>query len=418
MKDRYILLFKLITFISAGAGGITASFLNLHLEQVVGLTGTEIGFVSFFSMLLVIIIKPIVGYIGDRTGQYAFVIKIALIASIIISIFYYQSRTFAMVITASLLFGLVRSPIMPFKDVIITNYCDKIKYDFGKIRVFTSLGWLLFSMLAGFLIAGIKIPWFGNQFIEFNGFLPIQVAIFGMSILASLITFILMFFVPKPDTTESDKKQKATKEDIKQLLTNKQFLFILTFIMTSLIVVEAAKTYMGNHLVMELGAAENIISWMMLVQVGPELILLPLGAKMLQKFGFKNWYIFSVSTMILRLAVYSFTTNLTVFVILSLVHGIAVCTHIAGNIAYIRKVVAPNMLGLAFTIVASVTATTSAILGLLFGYVYEHMNGFIVFRIATVILIGTLILVICSKSLDEVGSSITNKLLLKENLRG
>lgn len=48
MKDRYILLFKLITFISAGAGGITASFLNLHLEQVVGLTGTEIGFVSFF----------------------------------------------------------------------------------------------------------------------------------------------------------------------------------------------------------------------------------------------------------------------------------------------------------------------------------------------------------------------------------
>lgn len=58
-------------------------------------------------MLLVIIIKPIVGYIGDRTGQYAFVIKIALIASIIISIFYYQSRTFAMVITASLLFGYV-----------------------------------------------------------------------------------------------------------------------------------------------------------------------------------------------------------------------------------------------------------------------------------------------------------------------
>lgn len=46
MRDRHILLFKLITFISAGAGGITASFLNLHLEQVVG-------------------------YIGDKTGQYA-----------------------------------------------------------------------------------------------------------------------------------------------------------------------------------------------------------------------------------------------------------------------------------------------------------------------------------------------------------
>ncbi|MCL1990729.1 MAG: MFS transporter [Defluviitaleaceae bacterium] len=403
MKDHYLLIFKLIMLVGAGSGGIFASFINLHLEQNVGLTGTQIGFVAFLSTGLVIVIKPVVGFIGDKTGEYGGVIKMALIVSIIASIFYYYARTFAAVMIVSLFIGLARGPITPFTDLIITNYCEKVKYDFGKIRVFVSWGWLLFTMIAGFLITGFHLPWVGGR-IE----LSLPMVIFGTSVIMSALTFTLMFFVPKSEAGISEKKvkQKATKKDVKQLLANRQFLFILAFSMMSLIVVESAKMYIANHLVEELGAAESVMSWMMLAQVGPELILLPLGAVILRKVGFKKWYLFSVSTMILRLAVYSFTTNLTIFVLLSMGHAIAVCTQVAGNITYIRKVVPQNVMGLAFTLVASVSAVSSAVLNLLFGIIYQHMGGFMVFRITTVILIGTLVLVIRSKSLSEVGTAI------------
>ena len=414
MKDRYLLTFKLIMFISAGSGGIFASFINLHLEQTVGLTGTEIGLITFLSLILIVFIKPIIGYIGDKTGQYAFIIQLALIASVAVSIFYYQSRTFGMVLIAALLLRLTGAPVVPFTDLLVTNYCDKIKYDFGKVRVFVSLGWLLFTVIAGFLISGMSLPWFNGETLYLTGFLSIQLAIFGSSVVASIITFMLMFFVPKPDITAKTKKekQKVTTADVKRLLTNKPFLFILVFNMMSLIVVEAAKMYVGNHLVMELGAPESILSWMMLVQVTPELILLPLGIVLLRKFGFKNWYIFSVTTMIIRLAVYSFTTNLTLFVLLSALHAIGVYTQVAGNISFIRKVVPLNMMGLAFTLVASVSATSSAVLSLVFGFVYEHLGGFTVFKITTAILITTLILVVSNQSLNEVGNEIIDESML------
>lgn len=409
MKQRNILMLQLLSFTVAGANGTVMNFINLHLEQVVGLTGSEIGLVAMVSMILLIIINPIWGYLGDKTGQHILLFKLSFLASILMAALYFYSRTLMSVLIVATLFEAARSAVIPFLDIITLNYCDKVKYDFGKVRVFSSVGFMICMMTIGFMIAGLEINVFGRSF-GFDGFLNIQLAIFGTFILLMLLSLILAFFVPKPKSCEKkgDDGKKINKEDIKLLLTNKNYLFILVFIALSLVTLESAKMYLGNHMVIELGTGENIMSWLTFAMVGPELILLPLGSTIVRKFGFKKWYIFAVSTMIMRMAIYSSATNIALIIIVSLVHGIGIMTHISGNMVFIRKVLPHRVMGLAFMVMISFMALCRAVLSLAFGYIYEQMNGFMVFRVTTVILIGGLIWIINSKCLNEVGNEMTS----------
>ena len=127
----------------------------------------------------------------------------------------------------------------------------------------------------------------------------------------------------------------------------------------------------------------------------------------MKRVGFKRWYLFAVSTMVVRMGIYSFATSVPLIVVASLVHGLGITTHIAGNIAYIRKVVPPNVMGLAFTVMVSFMALSRAALSFLFGYIYDHVDGFMVFRVTTGILFVALLWVAKSTHLKEVGDEIT-----------
>jgi len=409
VRRRYILVLQLLSFTIVGAMGTYINYINLYFEQVLGFTGSQIGLVTMLSMGLVIIVNPVLGYIGDKTGKHVLMLKFAFFLSTLATVIYSQANMFLVVLIIAILFEISRACVAPFLDLITSDYCEKVRFDFGKVRVFSSVGFMITVMSVGFMIAGVRIPWMGGETIGFDGFLSIRVAVFGAMIILFALSFILMFFVPKPEDTKGKGSAtgKFNRKDIKALFENKGFWFILVFTILSLVALESAKTFMGNHLVIGLGSAENIVSVMTFVMVLPEFVLLPLGSKIIRKFGFRNWYLITILTMIGRMTVYSFTSNIAVFAAVSLVHGIGIVTHVSGNIAFVRKVVEPKVLGLAFTIMMSVFAFSRAVMSFVYGMLYEHFDGFAVFRFATVLLICGLFWVLKSDSLKEVGDEIT-----------
>ena len=410
MKKRYIWVLKLISFTVMGAMGAFMNYINLYLEQEVGFTGSQIGIVTMISMSLVIVVNPILGYIGDKTGKHVLMLKGAFLLSSLTIAIYSQMTSFITVLLIAIMFEAARASIGPFFDLITSDYCEKVGYDFGRVRVFSSMGFVTTTMLVGFFIAGVHIPWFDGQMIGFYGFLSVRTAVFVTAVVMLFASFLLMFFVPKPENTKGKgAKGQFERDDIMALLLNKNFQFIVVFILLSMVALESAKSFVGNHLVVGLGSAENIVSVMTFVMVLPEFILLPLGSKIIRKVGFKNWYLLAMVTMILRMVIYSFTNNIAIFAIASAVHGFGVMTHVAGNIAFIRRVVEPKVLGLAFTIMASLFVFGRAILSFVYGLLYEHFDGFAVFRVATVLLVCGLIWVVRSKSLKVIGDEITRE---------
>ena len=410
MRRRHIWALKLLSFTIMGAMGVFMNFINLYLEQEVGFTGSQIGLVTMISMGLVIVINPIVGYIGDKTGKHKLILKGSFLASSLFLAIYSQSSTFTMILIVAVLFEAARACVGPFLDLITSDYCHKTGYDFGKVRVFSSVGFMLTTMTVGFMIAGLQMPWFNGETLGFDGFLNIRIAIFVTVIALLLASFGLMFIVPTPQTkVGKGQGGQFDRDDIKALLLNKNFQFIIVFVLLSMVALESAKSFVGNHLVVGLGTAENIVSIMTFVMVFPEFILLPLGSRIIKKVGFKKWYLFTMVTMVIRMLIYAFTNNIAVFALASAVHGFGVMTHVAGNVAFVRRVVEPKILGLAFTIMSSVFVFGRAVLSFVYGTLYEHFDGFMVFRVATVLLFMGLLLVIKSKSLKTIGDEITRE---------
>ena len=411
IKRKNIIVLQLLSFTIVGAMGVYINFINLYFEQVLGFTGSQIGLVTMLSMGLVIVVNPILGFIGDKTGKHILMLKISFFLATLFIIIYSQANFFFVVLLVAVFFEISRAPIAPFLDLITSDYCEKVNFDFGKVRVFSSVGFMVTVMSVGFMIAGVRIPWIGGETIGFDGFLSIRVAVFGAMILLLALSFILMFFVPKPEDTKGKggTEGKFNRKDIKALFKNKSFRFILVFTILSLVALESAKTFMGNHLVIGLGSAENIVSVMTFVMVLPEFILLPLGSRIIKKFGFRKWYLITILTMIGRMVIYSFTSNIVIFAVASLVHGIGIVTHVSGNIAFVRKVVEPKVLGLAFAIMMSVFAFSRAVMSFVYGLLYEYFDGFAVFRFATILLFCGFLWVVKSKCLKEVGDEITSE---------
>ena len=393
-----------------GSIGAFGSFLNLYLEQIVGLNASQIGFITFVGLIVAVIMNPIWGYLSDKTGRHEFLLKLGFFAAAAVGGLYFGVRDFFLIVLVAAVFEGLRAPISPMTDYLTTNYCDRLNYDYGKVRVYASWGFLLVAMAAGFMVAGIELAVFGHQ-IGFPGFISLEFATFGIFIIMNLMGLALTCMLPKSaskaKSSQEVVKKGFEKKDIKALLTNRQFVFILLLTMFGFMVVESAFAYATMHLVSVLGASEGVVSWLALFMVGPELIFIPIGATLMLKTGFKNWYILSFLTMIIRLLVYTFTTDPIVFSLGGLVHGIMITMHVIGTIAYIRRVVAPKVLGLAFTIMSSAILLSRAVFGFVFGLIYDNISSFAVFKVAAIIVTLTLIMVIRSKHLKEVGAKIT-----------
>jgi len=408
-KNREILIAKLAFFMLVGSFGAFLNFINLYLEQVVGLTGSQIGFITFAGLIATVIMNPVWGYLADKTGKHVFFLKLTFLSAAIMGAIYSGSRSFMMIIIVSIIFEGMRAPIMPLLDYISTNFSEKYRYDYGKIRVFASLGFLLVAMATGFMVAGAEFEWFGRS-IGFAGFLSIEFATFGIFIVMNAVASLLLFFLPKQEgeieNVKTSTKKAFGKQEIQALLSNRPFLFILILTMLGFMTLESVFSYFSMHLVTTLGASESIVSWIAFFMVTPELIVLPLGTVLITKFGFKNWYVLSFITMLIRLVIYSFTTIPLIFAAAGVLHTIMVVMHFTGTISYIRKVVPTSVLGLSFTVLASAMALSRGVLSFLFGWLYENINSFAVFQVAILLVLIGLIMTLKSKYLKEIGDEI------------
>jgi len=411
-RDVWIL--KLLFLVQLAAAGAFMNYINLYLEQVIELTGSQIGLVQMVSLIFLVLVNPIWGLIADKTGKYNLLLRISLLSAVFVALMYFHVHTFALIVVVAVIFECVRAGIIPLSEVITTNYCERVGYDFSKVRVFGSIGWMLGGMLVGFLIDGMSFDFAGIQF-NFDGMFNLGLAMFGTYIVFRLIGLGLAFFMPKDQVVASDEQDNGASEDsrvaksgmsdLRILLANKRFMFIMFLIAISITTVDTANGYSAMHLVTTLGAQPSIISWFMFAAVMPEIIFLPFGGFLTRKLGFKNVYYIAIMTMLVRIGVYSFTTSTTVFLVVSMVHVFGVIMHVSGNIAYIRKVVPAGQMALAFTVMSSIVALTRAILGFIFGWIYENTSSFMMFRVTGIILIVALLVVMRSKSLSDFEAS-------------
>lgn len=390
MKDRYSLSFKSFYFVYLGAIGTFMPYINVYLEKSAGLSGSQIGLITALSLILGFCVIPIWGVVGDKTKKYNALLKFSIAGALVMVVLYYKAATYPMIILCAIGLEMLRLGTMPMADTIATNYCHETGNNYGSIRGMGSLGYMLSSMTVGFLADkfGLDGPLFASY--------------------AFLLVIALPISLGFPKTSkvgEIQGEEKVQKGNFKELVTNKNYIFILIITILTTVIVESAMSYGGNHLVSTLGGSESLISWMTFMTVLPEVLFLMIAIKVINKLGFKNFYILVVVSMILRFGVYSLAGNAYAFLAVSVVHCLGVAVITVGNLTYIRNSVNPAVLGTAITLLNAAMSIGRAIFGYIFGFVYQYGNSYMIFMICTAIFIGTLLILLRTKRFDEIDAN-------------
>lgn len=384
MKDKNIFKFQLFYFLLIGAVGCFVPYINVYLEQTIGLEGSQIGLLTAISLILGVCVIPLWGIAGDKTRKYNLLLMISLAASIVILYFYSKQTVYVGVLFFALLLEVARLGSTPMADTITMNYTAKHNGNYGSIRGMGSLGYMLGSMAVGFLadIYGLDGPLFTSYML-----------LLGIALLIAL-TF------PKTDLT-NDKDKKPQKGNFKELLTNKNFIFILVLVMLTQVVVDSAGTYAGNHLISTLHGNNSLISWLTFIQVLPEIIFLMISSQLIKKIGYKKFLLLATIPMAIRMFTYGLIPNAYIFLCVSIVHCLGVAISTVASLAYIQESVNPAVFGTAITLLNAAISIGKAIYGYVFGSVYQFFGSYYIFLISGVIVVIAIILIMTTKRFDE-----------------
>lgn len=384
--NRFTLSFKLFYLIYLGAMGAFIPYINVYLEKSAGLTGSQIGLITAISLVLGVCVIPIWGIVGDKTKKYNALLKLSIIATLIVLYFYYRAAVYPMIVICAVGLEISRLGAMPMADTLATNYCHETGGNYGSIRGMGSLGYMLAGMLVGFLadMFGLDGPLFATYAVLL------------------VLAFSITFGFPKDKTKEEDEENTLQKGSFKELLTNRHFIFILVVTLLTVTVVDSAMTYGGNHLVSTLGGPESSISWMTLMTVLPEVLFLMIAIRVINRVGFKTFYLIAIASMFLRFAVYTFIPNEYAFLAISLVHCLGVACVTVGNLTYIRNSVNPAVLGTAITLLNATLSIGKAAYGYIFGMLYEHANSFAIFGTGLIFIAIAFIIVFTSKCFNQI----------------
>lgn len=386
MKNHYGLSFKLFYLIYFGAIGAFMPYINVYLEKSVGLSGSQIGVVTALSSVVGFCVIPIWGIVGDKTRKYSALLKLSIMGVFFMVVLYYNATTYPVIILCATGLEMLRLGTTPMADTLSTSYCHNTNGNYGSIRAMGSLGYMISSMVVGFLADKIGLD--GPLFITYA--------------LLLLIAFPIIFSFPKESNSHENKEDKLQKGNFKELITNKNYLFILIITILTTVIVDSSMNYGGNHLVSTLGGSKSLISWLTFITVLPEALFLMVAIKFIKKIGFKKYYILVVASMILRFGVYSFTSNAYAFLLVSIVHCLGVSISTVGSLTYIRKSVNSAVLGTAITLFNAAMSIGKAISGYTFGVVYEYGNSYMIFMISTASFIVAIILLLRTKCFDNI----------------
>lgn len=386
MKDKNILKFQLFYFVLVGAVGAFMPYVNVYLENSIGLTGSQIGLITAVALVVGVCVIPLWGIIGDKTRKYNLLLLITLSLTLVVLYFYSKQTVYIGCFVCAIALEVARLGSTPMADTITMNYTSENGGNYGSIRAMGSLGYMLISMLVGFLadIFGLDGPMFTTYMV-----------LIGVAIL-TCITF--------PKTTSKEKEETAENVSFKELLTDTNFLFILALTMVTSVVVDNTGKYAGNHLVTTLQGSSSLISWSTFSQVLPEVVFLTIAVKVINKTGYKMFYLISAICMAIRMFVYAFIPNPYIFVAAGVVHCLGVACQTVGNLAYLKQTINPAVFGTSVTLLNAAIQLGGAIYSYVFGLVYELKGSFAIFTIGGIIVLIGIVMILHTKRFNNLKS--------------
>lgn len=278
MRDKQIVILGLSYLFYFAMLGALVPFIGVFLDSR-GLTSTEIG-----QLLGLVTITRIIGpnlwaFLADRTGKNLRVLQLGSFLTLVGFSVVYVSYGFWSLALAFSLFMLFWTAVLPQIEVLTLNSIQGNPARYSRIRLWGSVGYILFSV-----VGGLAIDWQGPNAL-----------LYLCSII--LLGLFLSTMVVKDVTVESKKSQ------VDPSMWNKILAWpFLAFLLSAILLqVSFGPFYSFFALYMrDIGYTGQQTGWLIALGVAAEVIIFIYAGKIINRFGVKHVMLFCLIMTALR----------------------------------------------------------------------------------------------------------------------
>lgn len=307
-----------------------------------GLSAGEISVVSSAPLFIRLIATPAFAFAADRSGNHRLMLIGLAWAGCATLVLLPAAQSFWPIFLLTVLFSLFWTTIMPLTETIAMAGVKADGHDYGRMRLWGSLSFILASFAGGFIVARAG-----------------EASIVWILVFGAVATIISAHLLPLPAGKGRLKRATGAPPlklaDALDLIGNKTFLLFLA----------AAGAAQASHAVFYIfgslhwqaqGISTTWVGLLWTIGVTAEIILFACSAKVVAKTGPVPLLALGALAGVLRWGIMGFDPPLALLVPLQILHGLTFGASHLGAIHFIAAYVDDTRAGTAQALYASITA--------------------------------------------------------------
>lgn len=367
IKNRNYFALSAVSFLHLFAWSAAMSFFAIWLGQHLGIGATKTGLLYSANALAALCMQPVLGFISDKIGLKKTLLFTILIILLLIGPFFiyiYGPLLVSNFYLGAILGGIYLGFIFNAGYGVIDSYINKVSikygFEYGRARMWGSFGWAAATYTTGIAM-------------NINPNLA-----FVSASLAALIAIICLSMAKvEISDVEMKKANSVSLKDIKHLLQNKDFLFLLFFMIGVGCVYDVYDQQFGVYFVSQFESQSEGNRWfgdLGAIQTFFEAIFLFVTPVIANKLGAKRTLILAGTIMSIRIIGSSLEWGPLWIAAVKCIHSFEKPLFLVGQFKYISK----NFdLRLSASIYLGCLCTSSicaSIFSPLFGSMYESIG--------------------------------------------
>ena len=159
---------KIVYFCLFAALASLLPFLAIYYNAI-GLSGKTIGLLTGIPPLITLAAAPLWGGWADATNQHKRLLMLAMGAALAVVFVLSHAATFLWLLPLVMAYAFVSAPIIPLVDNSVLELLGARRAEYGKVRLWGSVGWGVVATLIGVAIQRTGLQWAFYGYLIFMG---------------------------------------------------------------------------------------------------------------------------------------------------------------------------------------------------------------------------------------------------------
>lgn len=369
-------------FFYFAAFGILNTFLNVYYRSI-GLTGTQIGWINTLAPLVGIFSGTLWGMLNDRFGRVRLLLLIGAVGGALNLLGISAVRSFVWILPLAGAYSLFSSPLPLLLDTLNLSMLGGAQEHYGRQRIWGSLGFIVATTLAGFILERIGLHW------VFTAYALIMLAFCGV-----------LALLPGQPVRMNDNIWGG----LSKLVRRPGWLLFMASVGTLWVAVAGYYNFLSVYLV-GMGASESLIGTAWSLAAVTELPVMYFSALLLKRLGARRMLIIAFVLYGVRLLFYGIMPSPVWALPIALMHGLTFGFFWVACVTQINLLAPDDLKATSQGMLVAVTNLSTVVGSPVNGVLFDTVGGGALFRGLAVVCLAALGLYLLSLRQTKAASS-------------